>query len=351
VKNKTIIFILSLLVIVILVLAGCSAKGTQTSQTTTQSTTPSTVYKWRTSVDTPEDDPLSIAMKKVCDTVREKSGGRLDITPYFNGVLGDYIVMNELVMRGDMEMAWLGLDTSYDPRLAITFYWPYIYSSYQEHKELYKKGGFLYNLANDIVNPMGMKILGVFAQEIMGASFTKVPPEPGNPDVKKQMKIRVMPIQECDTTYKRLGYMPTAVPYAEIYTALQTNLVDGQMGGGLQQAIYFADVTSCYVAYNESINSSDVAVNNKAYNSLPQDLQKILDDAVQEACMARYETVVADDLANEKILKDKGFTIIKLTPEEMSATVNAVRKDVWPALESKVGKAIVEQLYKGLGMK
>jgi len=308
------------------------------------------VIKWRTSQDDPEEYPDSQALKAVCDEVREKTNGNFDITPYFGGVLGDWSAMNEMVIRGDMEMIFDPIDSAFDPRLCISYYFPYLVRNYEEHKTFFKQGGVLFNITNEILEPLGIQTLGAWPRGISGVSLREVPPEPGNPDVQKNMKVRVMPLKQCRLTYERLGYMCTAIPYGEVYSSIQTGIVDGQMGGGYMQATLFKDVQGCYISYNDYVEPLWFTVNNDAYNELPQGYKDILVDACQRQCTTYYDIIKQDDAKFREELEDYGLTVIELTPEELDACATAIRKDVWPELEDMVGRNIIYRLYDELGI-
>jgi len=63
------------------------------------------------------------------DEVREKTDGRIDITVYSGGVLGDWVECYERVMRGDYELTLTPIAPTYDPRLNIAYYMPYLFTS------------------------------------------------------------------------------------------------------------------------------------------------------------------------------------------------------------------------------
>jgi len=193
--------------------------------------TPAVTYKWRMSGGDPPELADSVSMQKVCDTVREKTGGRLDITPYYAAILGSWDQTNEMCMRGDIEMLLEGLDDTFDPRLAIGYYMPYLYTGYEQACPLWAPGGFVYEMMNEMMIPLGYRTLGGWARGISGITVAELPPSPFDPDVPKNMKIRVMGFTACRLTFERMGYMTTAIPYGEVYTSLQTGVAEGQPVG------------------------------------------------------------------------------------------------------------------------
>ena len=308
------------------------------------------VIYWRMSGGDAEDTPTSIRMQRVCDLVRERTDGGLDITPYFSSVLGDWSAMNEMVMRGDVEMLADALDSAFDPRLAISYYWPYLITDYAEAKDFYKYDTTLFNITYDVMAPLGYIPLAAFPRGIAGCSFAGDPISPGDPDVAKNIKLRVMPLKQCRLTYERLGYLCSALPWGEVYSSIQTGIVDGQMVGGYFQATYFKDITDTFVGYNDYCEHLWYAVNQDAYDSLPAEYQEALLGACQEVCLSYYDEIAGDEEQFLQVLKDWDMNIVELTPAELDACATAVRKDVWPQLEDMVGRDIIYKLYDVLGV-
>jgi TRAP-type C4-dicarboxylate transport system substrate-binding protein len=309
-----------------------------------------TVISWRCGSGEAEDTPAGIRQKLMADLVRERTDGGLDITVYYSSVLGDWSATNEMTMRGDLEMIADALDNAFDPRLAISYYMPYLVTSYDEATEFYAFGNTLFNITYKIMEPLGYIPLGSTARGFAGTSFKGAPVAPGDPDVAKGYKIRVMPLQECRLTYERLGYLTTAIPWGEVYSSIQTGICDGQMGGGYFQATYFKDLTDTYVAYNDYMENNWFAVNVDAYHSLPQEYQDTLLDVCQEVSALSFAQVQEEELEFKQVLIDWDHEIVELTPAELEKCAMAIRTDVWPQLEQRIGRDIIHQLYDALGV-
>jgi TRAP-type C4-dicarboxylate transport system substrate-binding protein len=98
------------------------------------------------------------------------------------------------------------------------------------------------------------------------------------------------------------GVPTTYVPYGEVYTALATGVVDGQVTGGIGE-IYFDErfhEVSPYLVLPpmQGAATTPLWANLEAWNSLPSDLQRIIDVAMQDYCaylaaVFEYEAVEA----------------------------------------------------------
>lgn len=255
-----------------------------------------------------------------------------------------------MVIRGDLEMMFEALDDSYDPRMAIGYYFPYLYKSYDEAERMWSPGGVVYNILNEITTGVGYRTLGAFAAGFSGITLKECPPSPGDPDVPKDMKVRVMTLTACRLTYDRLGYLTAPLPFGEIYTGIQTGIIDGQMGGGPMQSLMFKDIQGCYVHYKDYLEPIWFSINNEAYKSLTAEDQKIITQVAQEEQKLQFENAAAMDERCMQEFRDYGNEVILLTDEELDKCATAVRKDVWPELTSIIGKNIIYRVYDELGI-
>jgi len=338
--NKKILLVpLALLLVVSLVAAGCPAPAPAPE-----------VYKWRLGQVMPLDSPYGAMIEAFTDEVREKTDGRIDITAYHGGVLGDWVLMNELVMRGDVEMAVVPIAPTYDPRLNIAYYTPYLFTSVEEAKAGYAPGGWIYEMVGGLLAGVNTKGLAPWPIGLSGITLREVPPSPGNPDVPKNMKIRVMPLKACELTFKRLGYIPVAIPYAEAYIAIDTGIVDGEMGGPPFQGTEFMDIQGVWIQYSEYVETWWVMLNLDIFNALSAEDQKVLVEAADRQAREYWLVVEAEDEKYRQEMADYGLEIIILTEAELEYIAHVIRTDVWPELEPLVGKAVMDICREAVGI-
>jgi len=290
------------------------------------------------------------ACKSLADKVRERTDGRVDITVYGDALLGTWAETNESVIKGDLEMMGEALDDSWDPRISIGYYMPFIYIDYDAQRELCKPGGLVYNLLNSVSAGINYRVLGYFSAGIGGVSLNRIPDSPFDPNVSKGIKTRVMALTACRLTYERLGYMVAAIPFGEVYTAIQTGIVDGQQGGGPMQAWMFKDVNNVWLHYKDYIEPIWWSVNEDAWQSLHPIDQEILVGAAQEEQNIQVDYVAEMDEKYMQMLRDYGWTVLIPTDAEWENIAAAVREDVWPELVPLIGKDLIYQLCDHLGV-
>jgi TRAP-type C4-dicarboxylate transport system substrate-binding protein len=308
-------------------------------------------YKWRLNQVLPPDSDHDVRAKAFAQEVKDRTNGRIEITVYSGGVLADWVETTEMIMRGAIDMALDPIAPTYDPRLNVTYYIPYVAETMEKAKVVFAKDGFMFKLVNDIIEPMGMKGLGIYPVGSSGCTLSKMPPSPGDPDVPKNMKMRVMPLKLCELTWKRLGYLPTAIPWAEVYPALQTGVADGQMGGPPYQGWTVREVQKVWIQYNDYFEIYWFYMNKKLWDGLSKGDQQILLEAADRQIQGRWNAVKDEDAKYIDEMKKAGLQIVMLNDAELKKCAEVVRKDVWPEMEKIVGKVVMDKVYEALGMK
>ncbi len=338
-------------VLAVLALLGTScAPAAPPTQPTTPSGDPTYNYKWRMTTAIGSETDLAKACVELADKITQRTDGRVDVTVYADAALGAWDLTNEMIQRGDIEMMAEALDDSWDPRIAIGYYMPFLYIDYDAQVQLCKEGGVVYRLLNEVTRGLNYRVLGYFASGVGGTSLTAVPNAPFDPDVPKGMKTRVMALTACRLTYERLGYMVAAIPFGEVYSAITTGIVQGQQGGGTMQAWMFRDVNSVWVHYKDYIEPNWWSVNEGAWQSLHPKDQGIIRDAVQEQQQLQVAYVAQMDQNYMDMLRDYGWTILIPTDQEWETMAAAVRKDVWPELVPLISAEFLDQICDELGI-
>jgi TRAP-type C4-dicarboxylate transport system substrate-binding protein len=311
---------------------------------------PTYQYKWRMTTAIGSETDLAKACVIVADKIRERTDGRVDVTVYADASLGAWDLTNEMIQRGDIEMMAEALDDSWDPRIAIGYYMPFLYIDYDAQAQLCAPGGVVYDLLNQVVGGLNYRVLGYFSSGVGGVSLTDVPNEPFNPDVAKGMKTRVMALTACRLTYERLGYLVAAIPFGEVYTAIQTGIVQGQQGGGTMQAWMFRDVNSVWLHYKDYIEPNWWSINEDAWQSLDPVDQGIILDTCQEQQQIQLDYVAEMDENYMTQLEEYGWTILKPTDEQWENMAAAVREDVWPELVPLISAPFLDAVCEDLGI-
>ncbi|WP_292165186.1 TRAP transporter substrate-binding protein DctP [Mesorhizobium sp.] len=291
------------------------------------------------------------AALKFAKLVGERTEGRIEVKVYPASQLGDWTEVYEQVMQGAVDMAMQPLATADDKRLAITWF-PYAFTNYDTAKESLSPGGAVFGIVSEAISSKGLTPLGVYGEGMGGAGFAKPVENPADPELKRNLKIRVWP---GGTTHRvlleRFGFNTATLPWAELYTGMQTGVVDGQIGGTAGMALEsFKDITKTWVQYNDHFEGDWFIVNSEKYASLPEADQKILLGAAQEVSAERFEQVKAADAKHLETMKAAGIEVVTFDDATLEKLATVARKDVWPQIADELGAETLGQLKSSLGI-
>ncbi|MCG8361099.1 MAG: TRAP transporter substrate-binding protein DctP [Kiloniellales bacterium] len=307
--------------------------------------------EWRLSTSYKPGSEADQGSRDFVERVREKSNGRVDIQVYPASQLGDWTEVYEQVMSGAIEMTMGAVPTTFDKRLAIDSF-PYAVTDYAEAARAYAPGGYLYEIVDDIVAGQGVKILSTWAKGMGGGAFTELVPDPLNPDAAQKMKVRVWPGGVTHRALmERFGFTVTMIPWDEVYTALQTGVADGVIGGNPELTVTnFKDIAKMYVQYNDHFENHYIMMNKDLWESLSAEDQAAVLDAAVEVMDERFPLAEQSDEAYMQQLRDAGIEVVTLDSKKAAEFAAVARRDVWPSIKDEIGDELYERLRQELGL-
>lgn len=308
-------------------------------------------FKWSHSF--PVDSIVDKTAKAIIADIEEKTKGRITFKLFPAGQLGDWVEVNEQVVRGVVDFASQPVSPSYDPRLQIRVL-PYSVMNFAEVEEAYfSDDPYLFNIMNEIMAENDLTALGVVAQGFGGGGFRECPENVFDAASNSGIKMRFPPgNQAWQNMVSALGFEPTPVPWGELYLALQTGLVDAQVGGQPYNTwTTHRDVTECWVQFNTHFQNSFVFANSKAFNSLSEADQQIIRDAVQSAGLASLELARGNDQKYMDLMSEAGIKVIVPTDEQLGAIAEVAREQVWPVMDDVIGKDLMDIMRQKAGLK
>ncbi len=306
-------------------------------------------FKWRMPQTMPVGDDHDLRAVAFAKEVKEKTDGRIDITVYSGGVLCDWVECYELIMRGDIEIALSSFPDTFDPRMVITYYMPYLFTTTAEAKAAFKTDGWYYKMVDRLLLQNGIKGLALWPQGWAGMTAREEPK--GWREMKPNgMKLRVMPLKACELTWQRLGFIPVTIPYNDAFSAISRGVADGQSGGPPYQGYQFREVQKVWLQYNDYLEPWWFYINLDIWNKLTEHDQKVLIDAAQKQCEGRWDYFLKEAADFSQKMADFGLKVIQPTDAELKGFADAVRKDVWPKLEPLMGKILVDECRRNVGI-
>jgi TRAP-type C4-dicarboxylate transport system substrate-binding protein len=305
-------------------------------------------YKWKLAHIRPTGTAIDKDMHAFADRVAKESGGRIAIEIFPASQLGDYTVVQERVSLGAVEMQVGPLGTTVDKRLNLPSA-PYLAKDWKDARRLFSSDSQLSKKTVELLQKQGLQSIAGWPVYFGGIVLTKEPASPGDPDVPKNIKIRVPPIKSFEVTAQALGFLATPIPWADTFTAMQSGIVNGAIGGGAEG--YFAnfrDLAKYYLAVNDHFEHWFLYINSGLWSKLSDGDRKLLQTAAGEMEKQRWAVAEKDEQANEKRLSDAGIKVIKFKEQELQKMADKSRKVGWPIIKRDIGAEFFDQVTAGI---
>ena len=285
---------------------------------------------------------------KFADLVKQKTGGNVDVQFFGSSQLGSEKDEFEQVKNGVIEMttgsgSMLAVFPGWEP-LGV-FSMPYIMGGDTEAEQF----KIFQKIANGPVGKEmienGTKASGMRALDITWwygwRNLTTKSKQVTKPDDLKGMKIRTpdAPIQKL--AMNALGASVTPMGFAELYSALQMGVVDGQenpLNTIWAQKYYEVQKYLTLTAHMTQIQV--IAINEKFYQGLSPELRKVFDDAAKEAGVWQSELQIKANQQALDDLKAKGMIVNNVDKKEFAEKT----KDAWKEFEPQFGKGLYEKV-------
>lgn len=303
---------------------------------------------WKLAHIRPEGTAIDIDLKEFAKQVKEKTSGRVNIEIYAASQLGDYTTVQERVSVGDVEMQCASLSPAVNKEIGLNSF-PYIVINWKEARKAFGPDGVIVQKMNEYLAKQDLHVIGSWPVYFGGIVLTKEPSAPGDPNVAKNIKIRVPPIRSFELCATALGYQATPVPWADTFTAMQTGIVNGAIGGGAEgYYANFRDLAKYYIAVNDHFECWFMIINNDVWNKASDGDKKTITEVARVMQEERWKVAEQDEQINMKKLADAGVKVITLTDAELEAMRKKNAEQVWPAMYSEIPEADVKAVLDSL---
>jgi len=261
-------------------LSACS--GQETDSTAAQTAEPSKTYRWKMVTTWPPGFPvLQQGAERFAGNIKVMSNGRLNIKVYAGGELIPPLQTFDAVSQGTVEMGhgsayyWAGKV----PEAQFFSTVPFGMTARGMNAWLYDGGGLelwreVYKPFHVIPFPLGntgVQMGGWFNKEINSLA-----------DIKG-LKMRIPGLG--GKVFAKAGGNPILLAGSEVYTALERNTIDATEWIGpyhdQRLGLYRAAKHYYYPGWHEPGTVLELTVNERAWNTLPADLQAIVSNAAQ----------------------------------------------------------------------
>ena len=275
--------------------------------------------------------PYTRAAEMMRQRASELTNGRLDVQVFPSAQLGGSREMVEGMQVGTVEMAMpTAAVTSRVVKELEVLDLPFLFRDFAHlHAYLDGAGGAEMRAA---ALRKGIRILGFYTGGTRGVYARK--PLRGMDDLKG-LKVRTLEAPIVTATWRALGAIPTPIPFPEVYSALQSGVVDAGEGNIVTYRTSKLDEVAPHVLHiRYLITVVLVAIAEPRWQALPADLRAPLEQAFRESMVFERRINEEEEGRNLSELKAKGRTVV--VPEDLGPYQKAVQ-------------AVYDQYGKGIG--
>ena len=290
---------------------------------------PERTWNWKLITTWPKNLPgAGLSAERFAERLRAMSNGRLDIKVYGAGELVGAFEVFDAVSAGTAEM---GHGASYYWRgkipIAALFSTVPFGMTAQEMNAWLRYGGGLalwrelyapFSLVPFVAGNTGVQMAGWFNKEIESL------------DDLQGLKMRIPGLG--GEAFDRAGGVPVNVPAGEVFTSLQTGVIDATEWIGpyndLALGLYTAGSYYYYPGWHEPGTTLELIVNQQAFESLPSDLQAMVEttaQAVNDDTLADY--VAHSQAALDTLVNEHGVQLRPL-PKDVLEQLRAAAQEV-----------------------
>ena len=316
-------------VLLIGLISGCSGEQESSNSVDAEYKT----YKWRLVTSWPKNYPgLGMAPERIADLVEEMSNGQMQITVYGAGEQVPAFGVFDAVSSGSHQMGHSGGYFWKGKVPAAQFFTSVPFGlTADEINAWVNRGGGL-ELWREIYEPFniypipagntGTQMFGWFNKEINSLE-----------DVKG-LKMRIPGIG--GEVLKKAGGIPVTLPGGELFTALQTGVIDATEWVGPYNDLTFGFHQAAkyyyYPGWHEPGPMLELLINMDAWNSLPKHLQVIIETATKAVNQDTLDEYLArNNQALTELIEVHGVELRKLPDdviEEFRVISNKILSDL-----------------------
>ena len=305
-------------------------------------------FEFKLGVNTPDTHPLTIRLAEAAKEAADRSTGRLAVTVFANSQLGGDPEMLSQLRAGGIEL--LAAPSMTLSTLVPLSGLPSIGFAFQSYDQVWAAmDGAVGDLVRDAIGKAGIvpmkKTWDNGFRQITSSSSRQL----NSVDDLKGFKIRVPVTALLTSLFSGLGALPASISYSDLYSALQTHIVEGQENplaqvstGKLYEVQKYCALTNhCWSGYW-------VIANRRALSSLPADLLAILNDSFDAAAVRERADLLTMDHSLQGELTAQGMVFNTPDPKQFrSALVQAgfysqwqtsYGNEAWEKLEQYTGK-------------
>ena len=307
-------------------------------------------YRFKFAGNLPATHPINVRVKEIIPKILEESGGQLEVRMFPNNQLGGDSDMLSQLRSGALEMFVLSGTNVLSTMAKQTALYG-VGFAFKDYSQVWAAldgdlGAYLRGVIAKVNLHAFDKLWDIGFRQITSSTKPILTPE----DLKG-FKIRVPVSPLWGSLFQHLGAAPTSINFAEVYSALQTHIVDGQENPlSLILIAKLYEVQKHISITNHMWDGQFTLVNGRVWKSLPEHLQEILARNFNAAAMREREDLAKVNQNVEGELTKLGLQFHRTDPELFRAAISKsgyYRKwkatfgdEAWAMLEKYAGPLV-----------
>jgi len=294
---------------------------------------------------TGETNPYNMAMNWAQEWLEENNSS-ITLNLQLQGVMGSETEQAQQVVLGNQDICQIA-DMSYTniaPKMAFSNF-PMLLDGYDEVREGWGQGGWMYELADDILSEAGLKVLAAGDNGFRMITNSKRPIEKF--EDMAGLKMRVPENKLLLAIWEKFGCQTAPIAFGELTAALQQKIVDGQENGIQHCYSNRWDEFNQYVTQiNYDFSAFICSINLDKYNSLSEKQQEDLLAAFNYGCEKAIDYCAEFTSNGMEEMKADGLIESEMT-DEFKDKIYAVGYEIAHEQEwmDLLGEDLVNEMY------
>ncbi len=271
----------------------------------------------------PDTNPVTVAMHRFAELVGEYTNGEVVVQVFSGAQLGQEPETIEQAQAGVVDFARVNtvVLANVSPSMGA-FTLPYIFRGW-DHKYAVLDGEIGDEVRADLAD------VGLVGFDYMDAGSRSFYTREGVPITSLEdlegLKIRVQPAPIMTRMVELLGAVPTPMNYGEVFSALQTGVIDGAENDYVSyQTSGHYEVAPNYLV-DQHLSPPAILIMNKArFDSLPAEQQEAIERAAHEAALFERDAMREANEAARKTVEDAGSTVIEVDNAPFAEAVQPI---------------------------
>lgn len=255
--------------------------------------------------------------------IEENSGGSLTAEVFHSGTLGNEADLWDGVRNGTIESVLIGTGMNQEYSQVLISDWPFLYEDLDHAQSVW---------TGDIADQESLAFAEAFpGTEVLGwgpnsaRTFSSKKPLTSVDDFAGQ-KFRMPSNPIHIGLAENLGASAQVIPLSDLFTSLETGVVDGQDNGMVTIVSEgFYEVQDYVLETNHIIATLPFIMNESFMSSLTDEEQQIIRDAGKATIIAGWEDYIASVDEDRAFLEENGVTVTQITPEDREAMIELIQ--------------------------